>query len=113
MGKTKQKDTVKQSKSDIELHKKEQKVEKPIETTQQKDVSPTIEKTSPMKEHEQATQPKEEKQDNIIKDASVDERDTTNKDSKKDDSIDIPELETVQVPQDKTEAVAQAPIASE
>ena len=103
---------MKQSKSDIELHKKEQNVEKPTESTQQKDAAPTVDKESPQKEavpvEEVHSQPHlmqqkeiQEKKPEVVKDISADERDTAAKDVKKIDSSEIPELETVQMPQEK------------
>merc|ERR1712152_107005 len=67
--KPKQKDTVKLSKSDKDLHKKDQKVEQPAETTKQQDVAPAVEKTSPHKEispvPDAQSQPQPEKPEEI------------------------------------------------
>ena len=96
---------MKLSKSDKDLHKNDQKVEQPAETTKQQDVAPAVEKTSPHKEispvPDAQSQPQPEKPEEIqeekvevAKDVSIDERDTSTRDAKKIDSADLPELET-------------------
>merc|ERR1712060_259820 len=83
--KPKQKDTVKLSKSDKDLHKKDQKVEQPAETTKQQNVAPAVEKISQQKEispvPDTQSQPQPEKPEEIqeeklivTKDVSIDER---------------------------------------
>ena len=94
---------MKQSKSDIELHKKDQVVEKEIESIQQKDEAPTVENVSPHKEVEPVkdvqSQPQPKKQE-----------EKQEKKPEKFDSVDIPELETVQLPQDKAAPKSEAPV---
>ena len=120
--KTKQKDskdTVKQSKSDIELHKKDKKIDKPTEIIAQKEVSPTVKKVSVKAEviHEPVLQPQHteetEQKDsesniipginadgaNIIKGVSIHKEDSKTNIIEKSQSVDIPELELVQGPQ--------------
>ena len=113
------KDTVKQSKSDIELHKKDQKIDKPTEIIPQKEVSPTVKKVSVKAEviHEPNLQPQQTQEaelkdsesiiiagasvDEVNKNAgaSIDKGDSTTKIIEKSQSVDIPELEVVQGPQ--------------
>lgn len=98
------KDTGKQSISDIELNKKDQKVVKPTETTPQKEVSPPAKKTSPQKEvlHEQQQHLDKQKDLKSKIDADVgvvDEIDTSSKKTEIVETDDIPALEVVPEPQ--------------
>merc|ERR1711994_740162 len=90
---------------DIELHKKDQVVEKEIESVQQKDEATTVEKVSPHKEVEPVkdvqSQPQPKKQE-----------EKQEKKPEKFDSVDIPELETVQLPQDKAATKSEAPVVT-
>merc|ERR1711994_1153973 len=90
---------------DIELHKKDQVVEKEIESVQQKDEATTVEKIPPHKEVEPVkdvqSQPQPKKQD-----------EKQEKKPEKFDSVDIPELETVQLPQDKAVPKSEAPVVT-
>merc|ERR1711972_792953 len=47
----------------------------------------------------------------VAKDVRIDERDTSTRDTKKIDSADLPELETVLMPQEKEKVKSEAPVA--